>query len=151
MNVRTLLALVIPTIFLVFEITGHEPEPSLATVSLVCLGGAVLLLGLAGVYWRRLRALQTALACAVASTACLLVPAWLFFAATNANASRSAWVVPVVLLATLAVALLLLTLDRIDHPDRWERVREHARSCGFVDSLLLRDIPNLRRQDETEI
>jgi len=44
-----------------------------------------------------------------------------------------------------------VTLDQIDHPDRWNRVREHTSSCGFVDSLLLRDISNLRRQDETEL
>jgi len=150
MNVRTLLAPAILTVLLVFQLTGYEPEIGAIPVILVCLGGAALMLALAWVYWQRLRALQTALACVVAAVACLSATAWLRFAATNANASKSGWVVPVGMLATLAVALLLLALDRIDHPARWNRVREHARSFGFVDSLLLRDIPNLRETEEWE-
>lgn len=105
-------------------------------------------------HWRRLRTVQT-----VAGFTVIILTAtafFLFHALHDAGVipwkTYDAWFIPVFAGSVLSVlaAVILIAVDRIDHPRRWKLVAQHAAACSFLDSLLFRDIPDLTGHEEAD-
>ncbi|MGD2115483.1 MAG: hypothetical protein PVG07_10545 [Acidobacteriota bacterium] len=133
---------------------GHRPEIPEEVALDLALFALALVATLAYLVWRRLRAFQAAAGLAVvllASTAFYLFH-FLHEVGEIGSGTYHDWFVPAFLgwvLAGIAGAILF-ALDRIDHPRRWKLVAEHAATCSFFESLLFRDIPDIRDHEDVD-